>query len=56
LQTEVVRFASESDFPSPQIERGLEPLARTFDDFANLIKKDRVEQARSSMMRGLEPQ
>jgi tripartite-type tricarboxylate transporter receptor subunit TctC len=57
LQAEVARIVSEPDFRHRHlIERGLEPVASTPDDFANLIKKDRVQAGEIVKEAGLEPQ
>ncbi len=57
LQAEVARIMAEPDFRKRHlIERGLEPVASTPNEFASFIKKDRVLAAEIVKESGLEPQ
>jgi tripartite-type tricarboxylate transporter receptor subunit TctC len=57
LQAEVARIMAESDFRRRHlIERGLEPVANSPNEFASFIKKDRTLAAEIVKEAGLEPQ
>ena len=57
LQTEVARIIDRPDFRSRHlIERGLEPIVNKPEEFARLIKEDRVLAEQIVKEAGLEPQ
>jgi tripartite-type tricarboxylate transporter receptor subunit TctC len=57
LQAEVARIVKEPGFRDRNlIERGLEPVAGTPDEFARYIKEDRVTAEQIVKESGLQPQ
>src|SRR5262245_45790828 len=57
LQAEVARIAAEPGFRNRNfVERGLEPVASTPDEFARYIKEDRVVAEQVVKEAGLQPQ
>ena len=57
LQSEVARIVDRPDFRNRHlVERGLEPIASKPDEFARLIKEDRVLAEQIVKEAGLEPQ
>jgi tripartite-type tricarboxylate transporter receptor subunit TctC len=57
LATEVARIVNRPDFRSRHlVERGLEPIASKPEEFARLIKEDRVAAQQIVKEAGLEPQ
>jgi tripartite-type tricarboxylate transporter receptor subunit TctC len=57
LQAEVARIANEPGFRNRNfVERGLEPVASTPEEFARFIKEDRVASEQIVKESGLQPQ
>ena len=57
LQAEVARIVGEPEFRRRNlIERGLEPVASTPEEYARFIKEDRPTAAQIVKEAGLEPQ